>query len=63
MLAYNGIIFEGIAPGTARVIVDMPTPSGGTETVQLTVCSEPGADPYQCPTRVPLDIRVVAGAD
>jgi len=63
VLAYDGTVFEGIAPGAARVIVDMPTPSGGTETVQLTVCSEPGADPYHCPTRVPLDIRVVSRDD
>ena len=59
VLAYNGTIYEGIEPGTARVIVDMPTPSGGIETVELTVCRQPDDDPYACPDRVPLNIRVV----
>jgi hypothetical protein len=53
-----GAVYEGVGPGTARVIVDMPTPSGGFETVEMTICSVPDADPSICP-RVPLDIQVV----
>lgn len=53
-------LFEGIAPGTARVAVDnLKAPSGGTETVELTVCSQAGAPETTCPSRVPLVIRVV----
>lgn len=59
VLASEGHIFVGVGSGTARVIVDMPTPSGSREDVELTVCSEPGADEESCPNRVPLDIRVV----
>jgi hypothetical protein len=54
-----GNVYEGVAPGTARVIVDVRVPSGRTEPVELTVCSEPSADPVHCPTRVPLLIAVV----
>jgi len=56
-------LFEGVAPGTTMVVVDgMRLPSGRTETVHLTVCSQPtptGAAEVTCPTRVPLVIRVV----
>jgi hypothetical protein len=53
-------LLEGVAPGTASVMVDnMRVPSGGTESVVLTVCSEANAPEVTCPGRVPLVIRVV----
>jgi len=53
-------IFAGVAPGRASLeAVGLRTPSGGLETVSLTVCSEPDAPSGGCPNRVPLVIRVV----
>jgi hypothetical protein len=58
--AVGPALFEGVAPGTARVVVDnLTTPSGRTETVELTVCSQASAPEITCPSRVPLVIRVV----
>jgi hypothetical protein len=52
-------LFEGATPGTARVIVDnFRTPSGATESVELTVCSQANAPEITCPSRVSLVIRV-----
>jgi hypothetical protein len=53
-------LFEGVASGIAHVMVDnLKVPSGGTESVELTVCSQANAPEITCPTRVPLVIRVV----
>lgn len=53
-------LFEAVAPGTAGVMVDnLRAPSGGAETVPLTVCTQANAPEITCPTRVPLVIRVV----
>jgi hypothetical protein len=58
--AVSSVTFEGVAPGTARVLLDnLKTPSGGTESVELTVCSQANAPEVTCPTRVGLVIRVV----
>jgi hypothetical protein len=53
-------LFEGVAPGTARVMLDnLKIPSGGAESVELTVCSQANAPEVTCPSRVGLVIRVV----
>jgi hypothetical protein len=53
-------LFEGVAPGTAHVMVDnLKKPSGSSESAELTVCSEANAPEITCPTRVPLVIRVI----
>jgi hypothetical protein len=53
-------LFEGVGPGTASVIVDnLRVPSGRTENLELTVCSQASAPEITCPSRVPLVIRVV----
>jgi hypothetical protein len=67
VLAYQGngdnvywSVFAGSTPGEATLeAIDLPTPSGGRQTVPLTVCSQPGAAELTCSSRVSLSIRVV----
>lgn len=52
-------IFVAVAPGTASLeAVDLRIASGARTSVPLTVCREPDG-PNDCPSRVPLVIRVV----
>jgi hypothetical protein len=53
-------VFVGTTPGTASLeAMHLRTPSGGRESVPLTVCSDPDAPARTCPNRVTLLIRVV----
>ena len=59
LLVVDAALFVGVAPGTARVIVDnLKIPSGGTESVELSVCGQANAPEITCPSRLPLVIRV-----
>lgn len=60
VLVVGPALLEGVAPGTARVMVDnLKTPSGRAESVELSVCSQADAPEITCPIRIPLSIRVV----